>query len=80
MSNMDADLTCSPWGGYPLHHAISISKNGQVVDSAITYGDSLVYTTSNYTVQKYGTYWCTVDNTVVQSRSSVLVQEASKLC
>lgn len=79
MASMNAVLTCSPWGGYPLHHAISINKNGQAVASALTYGDDFVYTTSDSTPWKYGVYWCIVDNTVVQSMSSVLVQEAGTI-
>lgn len=73
-SDANIQLSCSAYGGYPLHHSITIIKNGKILSSKIA--SELNYTIqSNEVRPKYGLYQCVVDTVALKITKEIVLEE-----
>ena len=73
-SDANIQLSCSAYGGYPLHHSIAIIKNGKILSSKIA--SELNYTIqSNEVRPKYGLYQCVVDTVALKITKEIVLEE-----
>lgn len=73
-SDANIQLSCSAYGGYPLHHSIAIIKNGKILSSKIA--SELNYTIqSNEVRPKYGLYQCVADTVALKITKEIVLEE-----
>lgn len=67
----DALISCTGSGGYPRYYIITLWKEGNVLKN--TTGPMLEFSTTDIPngLSKYGTYRCTVHNTLAEDSTSI---------